>query len=207
MPYWDGSFGPKTVWIAVRDRSPDQVADALRLSDREPMPWGQGILRAYRDGVYVCPATGSWTLAHGHGMPWDSYYPAEPLAFCAWLREMSSVLGEVQFFSSHRVPDTHQWAWAKDGEIVRAYLFGNSSVRLFIGEPTTGEIELGVGLYPDPDSADSWTDQQWDSFYETTPGETEVWELAGKWGMDPMATTPDIASDRRGIWGRIQRAH
>jgi hypothetical protein len=203
MPSWDGSFGPKTVWIAVRDRSPDQVADALRLSEREPMPWGEGVLRAHRDGVFVCPDAGGWTLALGHGMPWSSYFPAEPTAFCAWLRELSSVLGEVQFFSTHRVPDTHQWARATDGEIIRAYMFGDNWVRLFIGDPTTGELELGVGLRPQPDGVESWTDEEWANFYETTPCEYHVWELAGKWSIDPMTTTPDMGSSP-GIWGGIQ---
>jgi hypothetical protein len=46
-------FGYKTTWLAVRDRSTQDVVDALRLTDRERLSWDVGVERAYKSGVYV----------------------------------------------------------------------------------------------------------------------------------------------------------
>jgi hypothetical protein len=44
-------FSYKTSWLAVRDRTRDEVADALQLHDREVLDWATGTDRAYQYGV------------------------------------------------------------------------------------------------------------------------------------------------------------
>ncbi len=58
-------FGFKTTSLAVRERSPEEVADALRLADRERLSWDEGVDRAYVSGVFVAGPVDGWTLAHG----------------------------------------------------------------------------------------------------------------------------------------------
>jgi hypothetical protein len=51
-------FAYKTSWLAVRDRTVEQVAEALELHDRELTDGAAGTDRAYEYGVYVRrPAT------------------------------------------------------------------------------------------------------------------------------------------------------
>ena len=194
-------FSYKTAWLAARDRTPEQVADALELHEREVLDWATGTERAYRCGIYVAAPVPGWTLAHGR-MDLPAGLDETEETFPRWLREMSLRLGEVQFFRNERVPDFHTWAWARDGEVLRAYSYlgEHGEVKLFIGAPTTAEIEIGKGT-GNPESAnETWTDDDWDLWWQTTPSESDVMAIAGRWSVDPRIIE-DATMARPGIFG------
>jgi hypothetical protein len=142
-------FGYKQQWLAVWDRDPRAVAEALGLKDTEPSTWREGIERGYdlarhRAGefaeVFVSPPVLGWTLAVGGvgvipavGMP----------AFVPFLCSLSARLGHVQYFGNHRVSCFAAWAKAERGRIVRAYGAVDYTTRVNIGDPTPEETELG----------------------------------------------------------------
>jgi hypothetical protein len=74
-------------------------------------------------------------------------------------------------------------------------------VPLFIGDPTSAEIELGVGVRggPGPESQD-WSDEQWAAWFATTPSESDVMAIAGRWSVDPN-TIDEAAVTATGIYG------
>ncbi|WP_175439934.1 hypothetical protein [Micromonospora nigra] len=144
---WDrdgvAGFSYKTSWLAVRNRTPGEVADVLGLHRREVLDWATGTERAYRHGVHVSAPVSGWTLAHGRRHIPPGFDATEP-PFPDWLRVLSRRLGEVQFFANERVPDYHAWARSRDGELLRAYCFigKRGEAPLFLGAPTADEIEL-----------------------------------------------------------------
>ncbi|MEU1687086.1 hypothetical protein [Micromonospora sp. NPDC005707] len=194
-------FSLKTSWLAVRDRAPGEVADALGLHDREVLDWATGTDRAYGYGVYVAAPVSGWTLAHGRlHVPAD--FDATQPAFPEWLRELSQRLGEVQFFATERVPDYHAWARARDGELLRAYCWigQQGEVPLFIGDPTADEIELGIGTRGIEAGTESWSDDEWTAWSATTPSEFDVMAMAGRWSIDPNRIDDDAVT-ATGIYG------
>lgn len=194
-------FGYKTSWLAVPNRSPQAVADALELHSREDLDWGTGTDRAYRHGVYVAAPVPGWTLAHGR-VDLPAGFDATGPSFPGWLRGLSRTLGEVQFFANERVSGYHAWAWARDSELLRAYCFVGAlgDVPLFIGEPTACEWESGIGTRAMDPGWEHWSDDEWDAWYATTPSETDVLAMAGRWSVDPR-TIDNAAVTATGIYG------
>lgn len=88
-----------------------------------------------------------------------------------FVEALSKELGTVQYFFTHRVPETHIWVWAESGRIVRAYGYSGErdSVLFDVGPPTAGEKELRLAI----------------PATETTPNEQTVVEVAGRWSIDP----------------------
>lgn len=146
-------FSDKTSWLAVRGRTVEDVADALELHDREMLNWVSGTERAYQYGVYVAATVPGWTLAHGRRHLPAGFDAADPRS-CDWLRQLSRSLGEAQYFATERIPEYHAWAWARDGELLRAYCFigERGEVPLFVGDPTEDEVEFGKGTRAGPET-------------------------------------------------------
>jgi hypothetical protein len=195
------AFGDKTAWIAVRDRTPEQVADALELTDRRSASFTAGTDAAYKQGVFVTAPIGEWTLAHGRGLFFiDTESPGS--VFPVWLTEISRRLGEVQFFSNYRVPEAHMWAAAAKGVVTRAYgwIGDRGEVACFVGEPTAIERELNVGTKTLEAHSDTWDESEWDDFWQTTPNESHVMKVAGRWSVDPTTILDqDVPGD--GVFG------
>jgi hypothetical protein len=169
-------FGPKTGWLAARGVPTHVLADALSLRDRVFVELAEGTLRALDEGVFVLPPIDGWTLAVGV----DLLHTAPPLA------ELSSTLGAtVQFFRTHRVVETHEWALAEHGSLRRAVHYsGERGERRDSGAATDAERELGL------DRSDS------------EPSEDDLFALAARWSIDPMRLDERRAEARTGIWGR-----
>lgn len=192
-------FGYKTSWLAVRDRSPEEVAAALDLRERASLAWAAGTDLAYRRGAYVTAPVPGWTLAHSRTQLPPGFDATDP-AFPEWLSGLSQQLGEVQFFATERVVDHYVWARAAAGVILRAYCFDHSQqeTALCIGEPSADEIELGVSVgEPGPESQ-HWSEEEWDAWVDAGPSECTVLAIAGRWSVDPSVI--DDAVDG-GIYG------
>ncbi|KAB1912616.1 hypothetical protein [Micromonospora sp. AMSO31t] len=197
-------FGFKTTWLAVRKQSPEEVADALQLADRERLSWDEGVDRAYASGVYVAGPVDGWTLAHGRRDlgPFD-YSAADP-RFPEWLAALSVRLGEVQFFVNERGWFAHGWAWAVNGVVLRAFATFDGAVPLFVGDPTPAEHQVGKGLRGYADTWRDWEEEDWDAWYESAPNEQDVLKLAARWSVHPLLV--DSAQVGDGIYGTPARA-
>jgi hypothetical protein len=195
-------FSYKTAWLAVRGRTVEDVADALELHDREVLGWAAGTDRAYERGVYVAAPVAGWTLAHGRWHLPVGFAASDP-RFSDWLRTLSGRLGEVQYFVNERVPEYHVWARARDGEVLRAYCFigERGQVPLFVGDPTGDEVELGKGIRGGPEAGwETWSEDEWTDWFATTPSESDVLAMAGRWSVDPR-TIDDAAVTGAGVHG------
>lgn len=176
-------FGPKTVWVAVRDRSLDEVASALRLADAERVEWDPGVAVAVEDDVrvFVTPPVDGWTLAVGAALDWSPGEVAE------WLATLSRALGEVQFFGTHRVGDYAAWARAVDGEVRRVFVFTGDVVE----EGTADDAERSLGI----------------DLEERFPGEDDVLAMAGAWSLDPTTLETRESAPGGGLLGRLPATH
>jgi hypothetical protein len=192
-------IGYKTAWLAVRDATPEAVADALDLRHRQTMDWTGGTDAAYRQGVFVARPVETWTLAHGRIHLPGAFDASDP-RFPDWLRELSSRLGEVQFFATDRIGEHHGWARAVGGEISRAYYWCDADVPLPIGDPTDIERELGVGHRWLDEGWRSWEEPEWDAFLQTVPFERHVMRVAEDWSICPLHI-PEESVTEPGIHG------
>ena len=192
-------FGYKTSWLAVRDRTTDDVVDALDLQGRTILDWATGTDLAYRRGVYVTAPVPGWTLAHSRTQLPPGFDAVDP-AFPDWLSGLSARLGEVQFFATDRVSEHHVWARAVAGVILRAYCFDYSrqEAALCIGEPTAAEVELGLASGELGPESERWSDEEWDAWADASPSEFTVLAVAGVWSVDPR-TIGDVIDN--GIYG------
>jgi hypothetical protein len=192
-------IGYKTAWLAVPTASPEAVADALGLRYRQTMDWTSGTHAAYRQGVFVARPVDSWTLAHGRVHLPGAFEASDP-RFPDWIRQLSDQLGEVQYFVTDRVSEHHGWARAIDGELMRAYYFSDANVPLHFGDPTDIECELGVGHRWLDEGWQTWGEAEWDAFFETTPCELHVMDIAQRWSICPLEI-PEDALAEPGIYG------
>jgi hypothetical protein len=168
-------FGYQTMWLAVRAKPTKAVADALDLTKVRAVGWNPGVDAAYAGAVFVTPPLGAWTVAVGTRLPDFT----EGKGALGRLAALSQTLGEVQFFGTRRAGETHAWAKAVNGDLLRAYRFvaEQRQITRFVGEPTPAEWELGIGTAPPVGRRDDW--------WETTPDEDAVFALASRWSLDP----------------------
>ncbi|MEU4680408.1 hypothetical protein [Micromonospora sp. NPDC023737] len=162
-------FGYKLQWLAVRDRAADAVAAALNLSRPTPTTWRDAVAAAYAGHAQwlLTPPLDGWTLAASRDVP-----APEDDRFAAWLAAISHLLGEVQYFGTHRVIEYHGWGRARGGVVERAfaYLGERGEVLFNVGEPTVEEQELGVGTTYDVDEPSEEDDET-----SPCPGEETVY--------------------------------
>ncbi|MFJ3670312.1 hypothetical protein ACIPSE_28045 [Streptomyces sp. NPDC090106] len=180
------SFGFKTSWLAVRDAGPQEVADALGLRHQRPLDWKTGTELAYRHGVFVARPVPEWTLAHGRIHLPHHTDPSRP-DFPAWLRTLAARVGDLQFFVTDRVTDCHGWAKVESGRLTRAYcsIGLSGDIPLHLGEPTSVERELGVGLTGLEQVREDWTEADWDAWHDALPTERQVMRIAADWSICP----------------------
>ncbi|WP_158851856.1 hypothetical protein [Saccharothrix deserti] len=183
-------FGYKCLWLAVAAPDAATVADALGLIRRKRATWSHGVDLAYGGSVFVAPPIGPWVLVPGRGLP-----EAAGPGFLDWVAGLSTRLGHVQFFQTHRVTGTCAWVLASGGRVSRAYHFDGAGVPLFVGGVTPDETALAVGTTPESPDDEAW----WD----TVPGEDDVMALAGRWSVDPTSIE-GLETDGDGIAGRLR---
>jgi hypothetical protein len=171
-------FGPKQAWLAIRDRTPDDVISGLGFRDLGEVDWRMGIDLAYttEDRLAVTPAlTGvdgrSWVLVPG--LWW--FHPAIDPGVAALSETLHT---EVQFFSTYRVTEQHRWERAVDGVLRRAFEYVGESgeVTLWWGDPDDAERAIGIPA-----------DEPAEDESSLLIGEFDVMRLAAAWSIDPLA--------------------
>jgi hypothetical protein len=185
------SFGYKSAWVAVKDRSPDAVAEALSLRNVRRCDWDAGIKAAYQypttGSVFVTPEIDGWVLCVGFPL----FAPAEarPPAFGELAAELAEKLqSEVQYFATHRIVEAHAWARARPGALERAYLYiGESGEKMLDeGSRTAEEQALGFAFF-DPESTEAQAADYWERKDLTHVREEHVMALASRWSVDPSS--------------------
>ncbi len=167
-------FGFKQAWLAVRDGDPAAVIAALGLRDLGPAPWRTAVDVAYLtdDRVAVTPplpgAGGSWLLVAGRWLLLRARLD---------LGALSATLGtEVQLFATHRVTESHRWARAVGGAVVREFEHAGDQgeVVAWHGEPDAAELAAGLPATLDADR-------------DILVSEDDVMAVAAAWSVDPTS--------------------
>jgi len=151
--------------------------------------------------------------------------------FDALFSRLTTRFDDVQFYGSHRVVDFVAWARAVNGKPLRmfAYAGGGDGVLANVGEQTPEEAKLrfadltGLSLTDALDEMSRIADEQraeQDALVasglsrreaiarvrqngpKSYPNETDVLELAGLWGIDPM----ELSEQDHPLSGRCRRA-
>jgi hypothetical protein len=167
-------FGSKQAWLAIRDGDPAQVQAELGLRDLGPVPWREGIDLAYLtdDRLALTPP-----LPGAGGAPWLLITGRWLLRAGARVHvaDLSAKLAtEVQFFATYRVGESHRWARAVDGELVRAFGYVGETGEIIDWHGAPDEVERAIGLPPEPDGET-----------DLLVSEPDVLRLAGAWSVDP----------------------
>jgi hypothetical protein len=192
-------FGYKNGWLAVQTEDTYAVAQALHLQESRSATWKEGIEQAYQDALFVAPPVDGWTLAVGAGLPWP-----ESSDWIPFMQHLSTRLGSVQFFCTHRVVDFHGWARAEDGNIVRAYAREGWGVVRDIGAKTQEETDLGFNFLGE-DATEEEAEAYWERDELTTPDEECVMRLAERWSIDPTQLG-SYESTGLGLLGKLPEA-
>lgn len=155
--------------------------------------------------VFVTPPIDGWTLAVGQRLAFfrsfafaripQDRYPEKLLPFIEELSKETG--GTIQYFFTHRVPETHIWVWAESGRIVRAYGYsGERGEVLFnVGSLTPGEATLRLKLPA--------TERDLANDAKRPPDEQTVIDVAGKWSVDPTQLDERRDVARVGLVGTL----
>ena len=179
------SFGHKMAWLALPCEDGARIAKLLGLKRAVPCTWAHGISKVYEDHkcCFVTPAVNRWTLVVG----WPTCpFPSRSESDCVavdqkrlgkLLEPLSAKFSAAYMFASHRVVETHVWAFAEHGRLVRVFEYsGESGEQAEFGQQTSTERELRACVVDE----------------NTFPNEETVMMLAGRWTVNP--TTFDSLS-------------
>ena len=168
--------------LAFHGQTQRQVAARLGLGlgeVRAEEDWRSAIDLSYdwRGSVIVVTPSlpgqdGAWVLATGAA-------PAINMPDVAKLSQLTG--GAVQYFASHRVTETHIWAKADRGRILRFFGWSGESGEIlqWTGKPDSAELEAGL---PEVDSADDETNN---AIFDAGVDEDAVMRIAGQWSINP----------------------
>lgn len=180
-------WGPKCGWLAVRTTDPERVIAALSLERVESIDWARGVGAGHAGRVFVSPPVDGWVLVMSTSFPMGLVDIEEAKEGADLVSRLSATLdGEVQYFETDRVIESHTWMRAEHGTIVRAYSFigERGETPLAIGPQSDEEAALGFAFFDDR-SPEAESDRYWDRDDLTFPTEAEVFALAAEWSLDP----------------------
>lgn len=172
-------FGYKMAWLAIKNTTPKKAIQNLQLPDTQIIDWYKGLEKVYEyhgrpnNSILLSPQIRGWTFIIG----WYVCDFNKLDGKLEWLKEriieLSTVLGEVQAFATHRVSEYHHWVLAKNGKIIRCFAYAGSAGEVFYNE---GEL------------TDAEKDFPWHQLktFHWGPKEEDVMTVAGKWSVNPQ---------------------
>lgn len=182
------AFGYRTAWLAIETTDTDAVIAALELTSLQTVNWRTGMSTVYDDElsdhyVFVSPPVAGWTYVVGMALP----HPVS-LRFvdrCTpLLLELSAQFGRVQYYFTYPVIDLYAWAKLEDGQLKRAFAWGDEGAIWNKGAITQQERELGLKVFELRKLGGNIRASELDD--DTGyPTEADVLKLAGIWGTDP----------------------
>lgn len=171
-------FSAPPRWLAVQSTDARQILASLDIRNVKPCAWDDGINASRRQQVFLTPPINGWTLLIGPGL---ARWTDDPDTCYQFIRDFSSKIGLVQFFSQNQVVNHHSWILANHGDILRAYAWAGETV-WNQGPLTAAEKQLGFVCF---DYGERLARDE-SSQADPCPANTEmVHRLAGKWSVDP----------------------
>lgn len=182
-------------WLAVRSTDLQAVQSALHLQHTQTCLWSEGKAQLEDHDFVLSPPVDGWILVFGPGL----IDPQDDVDACfLFLNRLSRELGEVQYFSFHRVLNHHSWVKALSGRIVRGYAFAGT-VLWNQGEPTAAERELKMELF-------QYGDESMRKLYNQQPQSAnnaeKVIRLAALWSLDPGVLENSELATAKGLTGK-----
>ena len=177
------SFGFKCFWIAVRTGDNQAVAEAMGLREIKICNWLDGVSIAYdREShrVFITPPLRGWVLAAGWTLP-PNDLPETAQKLKTLLENLGHRFSEVQYFGTYRVADYHSWIRLVNGNVVRAYAYGDGETFLNVGEPDQAEAAIRETFLREFGRKHPEVGKD----YEYMPDEEDVMSIATTWSIDP----------------------
>lgn len=176
------SFGYKTAWLAVLDRSQAEVAEALGLTGGRNVSGFEAAGAFSETGILppVPGVDGRWTLAVSYDLAGIS--PTR-------LVTLSAMLGtRVQAFATHRVVEAHRWLEADAGTLRRhlEVVGDHGALEAWTGTPTPVEVSMGLPASEQVDGDDARFD------VVLTVDEESVMAVAAAWSVDPTTLSGEV---------------
>jgi hypothetical protein len=185
------SFGSNVAWLAVETTDIAAVASVLNLRQLREAKWADGIVAAYRSAVFVTPPLDRWTLAVGTPL-----LPREKIEAVVkpLVEELSRQFQDAQYFCTHQPTESHAWARAQNGQLVRGYgWFGRQCV-WNEGPETEQERSLRFRFTAAPSEPDRGAGP-------SVPNEICVFRLASLWSINPKTLEAQSAKPALGLLG------
>lgn len=177
-------FGYKMVWIAVKTKDYNRIAEILELGTLEAANWESGIELAYKNGIFITPSIGLWTLVVGMPLLGDgTLKDVECLE--VKLNRLSEEFGEAQSFGSHRVVEYHHWMKSVHGKTKRVYAYiGEKGENIKVCGALT-ELEMSLNLF-NSFSKEAKDDDYLERDNLDYADEDLVMQIAGNWSINPI---------------------
>lgn len=180
-------FGYKQWWVAVRDRTQEEVAATLALTGGRVGSFEEGVNPPEERGTDIAlfPALpgvgGDWVLVLRYETVRGAPMTVDTLV--ALSRELNT---EAHLYATHRVVEFHEWARATAGELRRHFSVAGERGELqqYFGAPTPVEIDLGL---PDASSLDEVGDEDARFQVVLDVDESTLMDVAGAWSVDPSS--------------------
>jgi hypothetical protein len=148
--------------------------------------------------LFLTPPLQGWILVFGAALP----DPAKDVDRCFLrLTALSRELGQVQFFCMNRGLQQHAWAMLERGRVVRAYAWAGRTL-WNQGAMTPAERESGLKCLDYGAEEDASIGLNIAPMIHNTE---RVADLAGRWGISPVAVAARLSRDGQGIAGEVSR--
>jgi hypothetical protein len=175
-------FGDKTAWYAIRNETPNNVIERLKLKNAAESNWKNGIdsvCRADAKKVFVSPQIDGYVLVIGSLL-------IDHLE-SGLFKEYAAQCNDFQYFCTYRIAEVHAWAKFADKKPVRIYSYWGESgtVPYDKGELTPEEIELGFADFPKENFHELEDDEMEALDY---PDEETVMDISKLWSIDTTFT-------------------
>ena len=189
-------FDNPRAWLAIKSDDPRQVQAALKLHHAVACSWSEGLERAAAENLFVSPPIAGWVLVFGTSLP----EPGDDIDdFHAFIRNLSRQVGLVLYFSAQPVFYHHAWIKVLDGQVVRAYAWGDQTL-WNQGDLTQAEHDLLLRTRP-------YGDPPADSLPRVREAARrncdKVPQLAARWSIDPKSIDMNFLSQETGIAGEF----
>ena len=200
-------FGYRTAWLAIDTDRTGEVVEALGVSDLQCVNWRTGIATIYDeeladDYVFISPPVDGTTYVVGLALP----HPvgARFVDKCLpLLHRLSEQFGGVAYFFTYPVIELYAWARFSDGQLKRAFAWGDEGAIWNRGAITDVERSMGLDVFelrranaPGGAKGRQMRRKELDGGF-AYPTEEHVLHVAAEWGLDP--TKLDLVSEDVGL--------
>lgn len=166
------AFGYKVWWLAIRTSNGDAVARSLHLHNVQGIATARdAFARIYKDWM-----TASLVMTTQNGWALVMFPPsaANEAQIRRLLEPLSNEFAEAQWYTNVRTSSCYGWARATQGQMVRAFEYGDGECIFNVGNRTPEEVAAGVG-----------------SQGAHIHNEDDVIAIAEAWSLNPLKLTQE----------------